>query len=80
MLAKKFNHASMYPCTIFPFSGQITNFAAIRTYVIKETGWAFTSETDTECIAKLAHLFYNKHPNQSFPEIVQQVCQVLVRK
>ncbi|XP_059096844.1 glutamine--fructose-6-phosphate aminotransferase [isomerizing] 2-like isoform X2 [Tigriopus californicus] len=58
-------------------NGQITNFAQIRNYLKAQRNWDFYSETDTEVIPKLALYFYEQTPNATFPDVVEQVCQVL---
>lgn len=58
-------------------NGIITNYKDIKTFLEKK-GYVFESETDTEIIAKLIHHLYEKHPNYSFRELVEQVIQQLV--
>lgn len=57
-------------------NGIITNYKEVKTFLHKK-GYKFESDTDTEVIAKLIHHFYNKHPNYSFRELVEQVVQQL---
>lgn len=58
-------------------NGIITNYKDIKTFLEKK-GYVFESETDTEIIAKLIDHLYQKHPNYSFRELVEQVIQQLV--
>lgn len=57
-------------------NGIITNYKDVKTFLEKR-GHVFESETDTEIIAKLIHHLYNKHPQYSFRELVEQVIQQL---
>lgn len=58
-------------------NGIITNYKDIKTF-LEQKGYVFESETDTEIIAKLVHHLYEKHPNYSFRELVEQVISQLV--
>lgn len=58
-------------------NGILTNYKEVKVFLEKK-GYNFESETDTEVIAKLIHHFYEKHPNYSFRELVEQTIQQLV--
>ncbi len=49
-------------------------------HVQEKKGHVFESETDTEVIAKLAKHIHDKHAQQSFREVVENVIQQLVRR
>ncbi|XP_045464196.1 glutamine--fructose-6-phosphate aminotransferase [isomerizing] 2-like isoform X2 [Harmonia axyridis] len=57
-------------------NGILTNYKEVKVFLEKK-GYDFESETDTEVIAKLVHHFYEKHPNYSFKELVEQTIQQL---
>lgn len=53
-------------------NGIITNYKDIRT-LLGSKGYIFQSETDTECIAKLAKYLYDTQPGISFTELAKLV-------
>ncbi|KAJ8942939.1 hypothetical protein NQ318_003825 [Aromia moschata] len=57
-------------------NGITTNYKEVKVF-LENKGYKFESETDTEVIAKLIHLFYKQHPNYSFRELVECVVQQL---
>ncbi|XP_060519650.1 glutamine--fructose-6-phosphate aminotransferase [isomerizing] 2-like isoform X2 [Cylas formicarius] len=57
-------------------NGIVTNYKEVKTF-LEQKGFRFESETDTEIIAKLIYHFYQKHPNFSFRELVENVVQQL---
>ncbi|ORZ34943.1 glucosamine-fructose-6-phosphate aminotransferase [Catenaria anguillulae PL171] len=59
-------------------NGIITNYKELRT-VLEKKGYVFESETDTECVAKLAKYLYdqNKSKNISFTSLVKAVIKEL---
>ncbi|KAL3284964.1 hypothetical protein HHI36_019093 [Cryptolaemus montrouzieri] len=57
-------------------NGILTNYKEVKVFLEKK-GYNFESDTDTEVIAKLVHHFYEKHPNYSFRELVEQTIQQL---
>lgn len=57
-------------------NGIVTNYKEVKVF-LENKGYRFESETDTEIIAKLVHHFYQKHPNFSFRELVENVVQQL---
>lgn len=62
-------------------NGIITNYKELRT-VLEKRGYVFESETDTECIAKLAKYLYDSQKSSrqvSFTELVKAVIKELVR-
>jgi glucosamine--fructose-6-phosphate aminotransferase (isomerizing) len=61
-------------------NGIITNYKELRT-VLEKKGYPFESDTDTECVAKLAKYVYdqNKSKNISFTSLVKAVIKELVR-
>jgi glutamine---fructose-6-phosphate transaminase (isomerizing) len=58
-------------------NGIVTNYKDIKKF-LENKGHKFESETDTEIIAKLIRHIYDKHPNYSFRELVEQVVQQIV--
>ncbi|KAJ3271457.1 glutamine--fructose-6-phosphate transaminase (isomerizing) [Terramyces sp. JEL0728] len=62
-------------------NGIITNYKELR-QVLQKFGYAFESDTDTECIAKLAKYFYDTQKKvtgntMTFPALVKAVCKEL---
>ncbi|KAI9183397.1 glutamine--fructose-6-phosphate transaminase (isomerizing) [Blastocladiella emersonii ATCC 22665] len=59
-------------------NGIITNYKELRT-VLEKKGYVFESDTDTECVAKLAKYLYdqNKSKNISFTSLVKAVIKEL---
>ncbi|KAK8139898.1 glucosamine-fructose-6-phosphate aminotransferase [Apiospora sp. TS-2023a] len=59
-----------------PFSvvhnGIITNYKELRT-LLSAKGFRFETETDTECIAKLAKYLYDQHPSIDFVDLAKAV-------
>eukprot|EP00667_Euglena_gracilis_P004999 EG_transcript_5028 len=54
-------------------NGLIPNYLSLRT-LLQSHGYCFTSETDSECIAKLcAHLHQQSEGQATFPELVAEV-------
>lgn len=58
-------------------NGIVTNYKEVKVF-LQNKGYRFESDTDTEIIAKLIHLFYIQHPTYSFRELVESVVQQLV--
>lgn len=54
-------------------NGIITNFKPLEGF-LRSKGYTFTSDTDTEVIAKLTLYLYQQHPKISFRELVELVC------
>ncbi|XP_065160782.1 glutamine--fructose-6-phosphate aminotransferase [isomerizing] 2-like isoform X2 [Atheta coriaria] len=57
-------------------NGIVTNYKEVKVF-LQNKGYRFESDTDTEIIAKLIHLFYIQHPTYSFRELVESVVQQL---
>lgn len=60
-------------------NGIITNYKELRT-ILEKKGYTFESDTDTECIAKLAKYYYDSQPNSKkidFVSLVKAVCKEL---
>lgn len=55
-------------------NGIITNYKDLKKY-LESHGFIFESETDTETIPKLIKHIYDKHPDISFRELVEQAIQ-----
>ncbi|XP_055334949.1 glutamine--fructose-6-phosphate aminotransferase [isomerizing] 2-like [Paramacrobiotus metropolitanus] len=55
-------------------NGIITNYKDLKKY-LEAHGFVFESETDTETIPKLIKHIYDKHPEMSFRELVEQAIQ-----
>ena len=58
-------------------NGIITNYKEIKGYLLRK-GQTFESETDTEVIAKLIKLIYDRYPKYSFRQLVEMTIQRLV--
>ena len=57
-------------------NGIITNYKELKT-LLESKGFRFETETDTECIAKLAKYLYDQHPNLGFTELAKAVISEL---
>lgn len=57
-------------------NGIITNYKDIRT-LLESKGFIFESDTDTECIAKLAKCLYDAQPEISFTDLAKLVIREL---
>ncbi|OAA64342.1 glucosamine-6-phosphate synthase [Niveomyces insectorum RCEF 264] len=57
-------------------NGIITNYKELKT-LLESKGFKFETETDTECIAKLAKYIYDQHPNVSFTDLTKAVISEL---
>ncbi|KAI9209901.1 uncharacterized protein BJ171DRAFT_557527 [Polychytrium aggregatum] len=60
-------------------NGIITNYKELRT-ILEKNGYLFESDTDTECIAKLAKYIWDNHAKGSkptFTTLVKAVCKEL---
>lgn len=57
-------------------NGIITNYKELKT-LLSTKGFKFETETDTECIAKLAKYLYDSNPNIGFTELAKAVIQEL---
>jgi glucosamine--fructose-6-phosphate aminotransferase (isomerizing) len=57
-------------------NGIINNYKEIRQF-LEKNGYKFESETDTECVAKLARYLYHSEENWSFPDLVMAVISQL---
>ncbi|KAI3390495.1 hypothetical protein diail_9499 [Diaporthe ilicicola] len=57
-------------------NGIITNYKELKT-LLQAKGHKFETETDTECIAKLAKYIYDKHPNLGFVDLAKAVISEL---
>ncbi|KAM0332363.1 hypothetical protein ACHAQA_002640 [Verticillium albo-atrum] len=57
-------------------NGIITNYKELRT-LLSSKGFKFETETDTECIAKLAKYLYDQHPNVGFTDLTKAVISEL---
>lgn len=53
-------------------NGIITNYKELKT-LLQAKGYKFETETDTECIAKLAKYLYDQHPNLDFVDLAKAV-------
>lgn len=53
-------------------NGIITNYKELKT-LLSAKGYKFETETDTECIAKLAKYIYDQHPNLDFVDLAKAV-------
>ncbi|KAF3769336.1 SIS domain-containing protein [Cryphonectria parasitica EP155] len=57
-------------------NGIITNYKELKT-LLQAKGYKFETETDTECIAKLAKYLYDQHPNLDFVDLAKAVISEL---
>ncbi|EHK45266.1 putative glutamine/fructose-6-phosphate amidotransferase [Trichoderma atroviride IMI 206040] len=57
-------------------NGIITNYKELKT-LLSSKGFKFETETDTECIAKLAKYIYDQHPQIGFTDLIKAVIQEL---
>ena len=57
-------------------NGIITNYKELRT-LLEGKGFTFETETDTECIAKLAKYLYDEHPDIEFLVLAKAVIKEL---
>jgi glutamine---fructose-6-phosphate transaminase (isomerizing) len=57
-------------------NGIITNYKELKT-LLQSKGFKFETETDTECIAKLAKYLYDQHPGVNFTDLAKAVIQEL---
>ncbi|KAF3076986.1 hypothetical protein TsFJ059_001336 [Trichoderma semiorbis] len=57
-------------------NGIITNYKELKT-LLTSKGFKFETETDTECIAKLAKYIYDQHPQIGFTDLIKAVIQEL---
>jgi glucosamine--fructose-6-phosphate aminotransferase (isomerizing) len=57
-------------------NGIITNYKELKT-LLESKGFKFETETDTECIAKLAKYLYDQHPNVGFTDLAKAVISEL---
>jgi glucosamine--fructose-6-phosphate aminotransferase (isomerizing) len=57
-------------------NGIITNYKELKT-LLESKGFRFETETDTECIAKLAKFIYDQHPNVGFTDLAKAVISEL---
>jgi glucosamine--fructose-6-phosphate aminotransferase (isomerizing) len=57
-------------------NGIITNYKELKT-LLESKGFRFETETDTECIAKLAKYLYDAHPNVGFTDLAKAVINEL---
>ena len=57
-------------------NGIITNYKELKT-LLQSKGFKFETETDTECIAKLAKYLYDKHPKVGFTDLAKAVIHEL---
>lgn len=57
-------------------NGIITNYKELKT-LLATKGFKFETETDTECIAKLAKYIYDSNPSIGFTELAKAVIQEL---
>ncbi|KAH6604729.1 glucosamine--fructose-6-phosphate aminotransferase [Trichoderma cornu-damae] len=57
-------------------NGIITNYKELKT-LLTSKGFRFETETDTECIAKLAKYIYDQHPQVGFTDLIKAVIQEL---
>jgi len=57
-------------------NGIITNYKELKT-LLESKGFKFETDTDTECIAKLAKYIYDQHPNVGFTDLAKAVISEL---
>ncbi|EFW99404.1 glucosamine-fructose-6-phosphate aminotransferase [Grosmannia clavigera kw1407] len=57
-------------------NGIITNYKELKT-LLESKGFKFETETDTECIAKLAKYIYDQHPQIGFTDLAKAVINEL---
>jgi glucosamine--fructose-6-phosphate aminotransferase (isomerizing) len=57
-------------------NGIITNYKELKT-LLQSKGFKFETETDTECIAKLAKYLYDSHPTIGFTDLAKAVINEL---
>jgi len=57
-------------------NGIITNYKELKT-LLTSKGFKFETETDTECIAKLAKYLYDQHPTIGFTDLAKAVIKEL---
>ncbi|KAJ9138272.1 Isomerising glucosamine-fructose-6-phosphate aminotransferase [Coniochaeta hoffmannii] len=57
-------------------NGIITNYKELKT-LLQSKGFKFETETDTECIAKLAKFIYDSHPTIGFTDLAKAVINKL---
>ena len=57
-------------------NGIITNYKELRA-LLETKGFRFETETDTECIAKLAKYLYDQHPDMDFTVLAKAVIKEL---
>ena len=57
-------------------NGIITNYKELKT-LLESKGFKFETETDTECIAKLAKYIYDQHPDVDFTVLAKSVIKEL---
>ncbi|KAL5604339.1 hypothetical protein BROUX41_002311 [Berkeleyomyces rouxiae] len=57
-------------------NGIITNYKELKT-LLSSKGFKFETDTDTECIAKLAKYIYDQHPTIGFTDLAKAVIQEL---
>ncbi|KAK1600494.1 glutamine-fructose-6-phosphate transaminase [Colletotrichum navitas] len=57
-------------------NGIITNYKELKT-LLSTKGFKFETETDTECIAKLAKYLYDQHPEVGFTDLAKAVINEL---
>ena len=57
-------------------NGIITNYKELKT-LLGTKGFKFETETDTECIAKLAKYLYDQHPSIGFTDLAKAVINEL---
>jgi len=57
-------------------NGIVTNYKELKTLLLTK-GFKFETETDTECIAKLAKYIYDSHPTISFSDLAKAVIKEL---
>ena len=57
-------------------NGIITNYKELK-MLLESKGFKFETETDTECIAKLAKYLYDKHPKLGFTDLAKAVIHEL---
>ena len=57
-------------------NGIITNYKELKT-LLETKGFRFETDTDTECIAKLAKYIHDQHPNIGFTDLAKTVISEL---
>ena len=57
-------------------NGIITNYKELKT-LLESKGFRFETETDTECIAKLAKYIHDQHPSVGFTDLAKAVISEL---